>query len=539
MPYSKLDELPEAVKGIPTHAQEIWMAAFNSSYDEYSKNPTLEKGGQGGFEEKAFATAWSAVEKKYKKEGNKWVAFEEALDETDWFEIFRTGEHIDSEGRKRKWNLSDIEFIASSYNPDWHKAPFTIGHPKDDSPAYGWTKGLKVEGDRILAKGQKVLKEFVDWFRSGAIEKVSMGLYPDMTLKHIGFLGANPPAVKGLRPPVFKEDKRPEWIFEEDFKIEFQQGDREKAKQAQEARSKQYNIAIKDGGNITKPGEWSNVPDENFLDPVNYRYPCPDADQTRAAAGYWGKPDNQAQYSSEEKAIINKRLETREKHFKIGAFTPQKGGMYMDLGKFFSDLKTLIVGAEKELAPPAEGSKFTEVDLAAAEKRGKDLAFAEAQKQVEVEAKGKKEAQDKLKEIETQKYKGDIAAFCEAQCKEGKLTPALRKIIEPIMNFVSDPTLVKGGEGGFVIEFAEGVKKSALEGIKDFLTELPKVVTFKEVAGGDGPTGGTASEKLMVLTKKRMEEKKDLSFSVAFAEVQKENIELAKEVLEEIRPSQK
>ena len=71
----------------------------------------------------------------------------------------------------------------------------------------------------------------------------------------------------------------------------------------------------------------------------------------------------------------------------------------------------------------------------------------------------------------------------------------------------------------------------------DFISELPKVVTFKEVAGGDGPnTGGSASEKLSALTKQKMESKKDLSYGAAFAEVQKENLELAKELLAEVRP---
>lgn len=89
-------------------------------------------------------------------------------------------------------------------------------------------------------------------------------------------------------------------------------------KEAQKARASKWNIAIKDGGHVTKPGQWSSVPDEEFLDPVNYRYPCPNADQTRAAAAYWGQADNQAQYSSEEKAIINRRLDEMEKKFNIG-----------------------------------------------------------------------------------------------------------------------------------------------------------------------------------------------------------------------------
>jgi cation transport regulator ChaB len=105
---------------------------------------------------------------------------------------------------------------------------------------------------------------------------------------------------------------------------------RDEAKKAQEARSKKWGIAVKDGGNVTKPSEWANVPDDEFLDPVNYRYPCPDAGQTKAAAGYWGHPKNQEQYSSEEKAIISRRLQEMEKKFMMGDFA-KGAGEYINL----------------------------------------------------------------------------------------------------------------------------------------------------------------------------------------------------------------
>lgn len=56
MPYQKIDELPDSVKEhLPKHAQEIFLAAFNSACEEYDK------------EETAFKVAWSAVKHKYKK----------------------------------------------------------------------------------------------------------------------------------------------------------------------------------------------------------------------------------------------------------------------------------------------------------------------------------------------------------------------------------------------------------------------------------------------------------------------------------------
>src|SRR3990167_8573326 len=62
MPYPTLDSLPDGVKTMPSHAQNIWQSAFNSAYEQYD-----------GDEEKSFAVAWAAVKKQYTKEGEEWV----------------------------------------------------------------------------------------------------------------------------------------------------------------------------------------------------------------------------------------------------------------------------------------------------------------------------------------------------------------------------------------------------------------------------------------------------------------------------------
>jgi len=210
----------------------------------------------------------------------------------------------------------------------------------------------------------------------------------------------------------------------------------------------------------------------------------------------------------------------------------------MTVKEWFEKMKGLFAEAEKELSPtpisligaPPAVTQFSEAEVNAKVEEAKRLAFAEVEKL----KKEKAEAEAKVKEIETNARKAEITAFCEAQCKEGKLTPALRKIIEPVMVMVSNLP-----EASSTVQFAEGGPAvPAVKAIKDFLTELPKVVTFKEVAGGDGPnSGGSAAEKLSALTKQKMEAKKDLSYGAAFSEVQKENPELAKELLAEVRPS--
>jgi len=65
MPYKTIAGLPDSTKHLPKPAKEIYMAAFNSAYTDAKS------------EGKAHATAWAAVERKYKKnENGQWAAKE-------------------------------------------------------------------------------------------------------------------------------------------------------------------------------------------------------------------------------------------------------------------------------------------------------------------------------------------------------------------------------------------------------------------------------------------------------------------------------
>jgi cation transport regulator len=72
MPYRKVSELPDPVRdNLPKHAQEIYMEAYNSAWDQYS-DPKKRKG-DASREETAHKVAWSAVKKKYTKKNDNWV----------------------------------------------------------------------------------------------------------------------------------------------------------------------------------------------------------------------------------------------------------------------------------------------------------------------------------------------------------------------------------------------------------------------------------------------------------------------------------
>lgn len=122
-----------------------------------------------------------------------------------WMQIFKTGNQTDSSGKEKAWTRDELDAIVKKYDPARHEAPIVIGHPKDNAPAFGWIEALKREGDILYAKAKQLVPEFVEMVKQGRFKKRSMSLYPDLTLRHVGFLGAMPPAVKGLEDVEFNE----------------------------------------------------------------------------------------------------------------------------------------------------------------------------------------------------------------------------------------------------------------------------------------------------------------------------------------------
>ncbi|MFA7288106.1 MAG: hypothetical protein WC055_04430 [Melioribacteraceae bacterium] len=127
-------------------------------------------------------------------------------------EIFSTGTHTSKNGVTKVYTEADLDSIAQSYNPEFHEAPITIGHPSDNSPAYGWVQSLKRTGDKLIATVSELLPEFKELLEQKLFKKRSVSLYPDGSLRHIGFLGALPPAVKGLKDLSFQDDEADEVV---------------------------------------------------------------------------------------------------------------------------------------------------------------------------------------------------------------------------------------------------------------------------------------------------------------------------------------
>jgi hypothetical protein len=130
-------------------------------------------------------------------------------------EIFKPGRHTAKDGRSLTFTPEQLAACAAAYDPALHEAPIVIGHPKDNEPAYGWVKSLDFGGSTLNAEPHQVEPQFAEMVQAGRFKKVSASFYlPDapenpkpgaLYLRHIGFLGAQPPAVRGLKAASFAD----------------------------------------------------------------------------------------------------------------------------------------------------------------------------------------------------------------------------------------------------------------------------------------------------------------------------------------------
>lgn len=136
----------------------------------------------------------------------------------DFVEIFKSGTHTDANGITEKYTNNDLDDIIRNHN-ETDPAPIVIGHPKTNDPAFGWVGELKRDGGSLLFKAKEVEPEFAKMVAAGRYRKRSVRIRKSTNgyaLKHVGFLGAKPPAIGGLAAMNFAEADSETHDFEAD-----------------------------------------------------------------------------------------------------------------------------------------------------------------------------------------------------------------------------------------------------------------------------------------------------------------------------------
>ena len=405
----------------------------------------------------------------------------------DWIPIFQGGRQTDSAGCVHDGDAL-IDKALATFNAAKHEPPVVIGHPVENAPAYGWVEGLTKQGNLLLAKFKQVEPSFADMVKRGLFKKRSSAFYPDGSLRHVGFLGAVPPAVKGLPDVAFAESNAMTFEFS-DYQTVW----------AWESIARLFG-KVRD-----------YLIEKDGMEKADQVISAYQIEEITAAA------------EKEKQEIQRDALEQTPQ---ITNYNEKKEEKSMNFKEFIQKLKELVAGVEPttQTDPPA-GKTFSEADIEAAKRQAADEAarkerekvaaeFAEQAKKTRQEARGR-----------------EISSWCESMVKEGKMTPAMVKFGIPEM-------LHAFAERDDVIEFGETKDKATLyDRFKTlFETELPKVVEFKEVATRDKDTGGQgqAGSKVEALIQAKMKDNKDLPYGSAFAEVQRENPDLVREYQQEI-----
>lgn len=200
MPYNNINDLPKQLESLPNDAKKIFLSAFNSAFDQYKDD------------DKAFAVAWDAVKKKYKKEGESWV--EKAVSEINDFEMFcdfqkmdeekrmvygyATNDMLDSQGEiteldataKAVEDYSKWRNIRVMHKPDpvgtapvieMRKAGLWIGAEIVDDDAWNKVKKGVYKGFSIGGRKLRVVQEFSDTLKKN-ITRIKEYLLTEISL---------------------------------------------------------------------------------------------------------------------------------------------------------------------------------------------------------------------------------------------------------------------------------------------------------------------------------------------------------------------
>lgn len=132
-------------------------------------------------------------------------------------EVFRVGTFTPMGQSPLNFSASDLKAIADAYDPETSPAPMVVGHPKTDDPAYGWAECFSFDDatNILSADLADIEPNFATAVKNGQYKKVSLAFFAPTSSgnpkpgtyypKHIGFLGAVPPAVAGLKPVSFAQ----------------------------------------------------------------------------------------------------------------------------------------------------------------------------------------------------------------------------------------------------------------------------------------------------------------------------------------------
>jgi len=376
-------------------------------------------------------------------------------------EIFKPGRFTAADGTVIELSDEGLKAIAAAYDPKLHEAPLVIGHPKTDLPAHGWVKGLEFSesSKRLLADPDQVEPQFAEMVGAGRFKKISASFYlPDSPrnpaapspdgrkpfyLRHVGFLGAMPPAVPGLKSVSFGEDEAGTAT------VEFGESDSTLAWLFRSLREWMISKWNKDEAEKALPG-----------------YAISDLERAATKEELLKSPQTPAP--------------------SVGFAEPNK---------------------EEPMPLKPEEIAAREATLTK-----KEVDFSEREKTITTREIDLSEREKRIKADETRLRKSGYADFVEGLAKDGKILPAQKANLVEFMSAIAENGVVEFGEG------EKKAQKAPLDFFKEFVTALPKQVSFGETAAGSADATDLSSEALAAKAIEFQESEKQAGRHVSVAQ---------------------
>lgn len=366
-----------------------------------------------------------------------------------WLDVFRAGEQTDSAGNTRTWSLADLDTIVERYNSqEAHEAPVVIGHPDTDKPAFGWVDKLERRGDTLYAHLKDLTDEFIEWLEAKHYKKRSIALYEDLLLKHIGFLGAVPPAVKGL--------KNPEFLDADSISIEIESSEQAVMltpdkfaehsstgadKELQELISKVRHLFNSDG---KIKSQFLEVPAElltkqQLLQVINEQATQKETEKFNLTNFI----NNLKRFNMDEqiKEMFAKLIEWQEQAYGAEAATQLSA-------KIDEFAAAYTPAAANDTNAPAEAAEQTSTQHSEQDERVAEL-------------------QEKIQRLETQNRLREFNAFAETLIRDNKLVPAQTELVISALEMAHSQKKVQFNEAG------KAKQREAVELVKELINSYP------------------------------------------------------------------
>jgi len=127
-----------------------------------------------------------------------------------WVDAFKVGKFSDISGKEHSFSEKDLQDLNTGVQgqlKSGFKPAVVTGHPKVDSPREGSIVDSRIQGDILQVKVDEVNPDFAEDVKKGRWKYVSAAVYGDLKkgIRHLGALGANPPAMKGMAELAFGE----------------------------------------------------------------------------------------------------------------------------------------------------------------------------------------------------------------------------------------------------------------------------------------------------------------------------------------------